>query len=765
MSSVDAYIYIIIGLLGVAYPILLQVIARLDEKYSSENIVELFDREKEGKLFRYFLISSLVFTFIWSLKLEPVWQIDGLNWFINNSGVIFVAVNTILLVVSFFFFVEKILIYYTPVKFIRYLRTKHNKDKSDLKYFIALSDVLLLSIKKQENRITKTISDFFYKEFRKEREKFKKKAVVFPYVYYEVVYKCIEELAILKEKRNYALEYRTAGGIWLLGELDGSEISVDTYTWIWRNLLLAIRYNQDDLVLYHWEVSHQYLNYSLKPIDGIFDYTSKEVKMKNQDEVDKRFEEREKFKEFNYALGGLLTYSRRYDCLKRIFNHTTSQPPTYELLPESMGEIFRFYFAIRDIYDRKYSWISSQHPFPNLSGLSSDDIIKRWLCSYMAILFLRQYALRSYIIWMEPLEFPQIPKTQGEIKEWIDGMDFFKSLLFEHLNNQELITSLNFNFLTKEWCIDNKIKYPLDFIDQLKMKLESAYQNNALTLPISKDKVAQFEFCTKNIIESTIERIEHINNGEIIEGDLDNWYVNGDRMIQSKDAFSEIPEADYGNFDSVLASYLATSLIDGVANIFHLKKTIRYLLKEEDIFKAIDFLDLNEQFIIVAFGFYFDSYINYIRINELTDTKYKNIEIYSFNGSRLVDSTLYILKKSDLPNISTKEISKEILEKYSLDKISDTINLYASVIDMNRTTSEVFEENRQGNQDEELRKSVLLSIIFSLEIKWKKSIELIELVEYSEYKQQGLLNELNEIKPIKKDIIIGAKNIIGKGSS
>lgn len=51
MTSIDAYIYIIIGLLGVAYTVLLQVVARLDEKYSSDKIVDLFDKEWENKVF------------------------------------------------------------------------------------------------------------------------------------------------------------------------------------------------------------------------------------------------------------------------------------------------------------------------------------------------------------------------------------------------------------------------------------------------------------------------------------------------------------------------------------------------------------------------------------------------------------------------------------------------------------------------------------------------------------------------------------------
>jgi hypothetical protein len=36
MSSIDPYINMIIALLGLAYPILLQVIARLDENYEAQ---------------------------------------------------------------------------------------------------------------------------------------------------------------------------------------------------------------------------------------------------------------------------------------------------------------------------------------------------------------------------------------------------------------------------------------------------------------------------------------------------------------------------------------------------------------------------------------------------------------------------------------------------------------------------------------------------------------------------------------------------------
>jgi hypothetical protein len=128
MTSIDAYIYIIIGLLGVAYPVLLQVVARLDEKYSSERIVELFDQEWESFAFPYSLYSSLIFVVIWSLKLPSLIHTGCyLDFIIENSGTLLVALNAILLVIFFFLFVKKILIYYTQTKLISYLIKKHNE--------------------------------------------------------------------------------------------------------------------------------------------------------------------------------------------------------------------------------------------------------------------------------------------------------------------------------------------------------------------------------------------------------------------------------------------------------------------------------------------------------------------------------------------------------------------------------------------------------------------------------------------------------------
>lgn len=752
MTSIDAYIYIIIGLLGVAYPVLLQVVARLDEKYSSDKIVELFDKEWENKTFRYSLISSLFFLVLWSLKLPAIIQIDGLDFFIENSASLLLAINSILLVIFFFYFVNKILIYYTPSKFIPYLIERNEKSENDFQFFVALSELLLLFIKQQQTNYSKTLSDFFYTAFRKIRDNHINQPVVYPDLYYEVVYKAIEELAILKDKRNYLLEHRTSGEIWLLGELQGKEISENTYSWMWRNLLLAIKYKQDDLIINHWETCHQYYVYSLRYIHKEYDRSTGNFQVSNQEAVDKRLAERKRFIEFHYALGGLLTYKKRYGCIKRMFSHTQSQPPKYELLPESMYEIFKFYFDVRDPYERKYTWISHQYPFPDLSGLNADYVIKKWIMSYMAILFLRQYTIHPYLITMKPLDYPPIPNTQGEIKQWIDGLDFFKKLVSEHLQNTKLLNSLGLDFITEQWCRENQKPYPIAFIESFKLNLDGAYNTNALNLPISEEKVLQFETSTASVIETTVENLMLVNNETKIEDDnTDKWYVNGQRMLQSKDAFSDNPEVHHIDFDSFLASVVSRSLKEGLSETFFYKRTKSFLLKPEDIFKAIDRLIIDDGYVIVNFGLSLDYFINQLKVDELSSNKYKDINIYSFNGSHLVRDSLFILEKSDLPNISTRPIDADLIAKYNLKKISGTINLYSSVIDLNNTSEEIFNENKQDKSDEELRKSVLLNIIISTEYKWKKEIEVIQLNQHSEYLQKGIANKLDDVKPIEKE--------------
>jgi len=221
-----------------------------------------------------------------------------------------------------------------------------------------------------------------YLTFQKQREKNENGSTQYPVSYYEVVYKSTEELANLKSKKLAFLEYRTVGGLWLLGETRGSQISGTTYLWIWRNLLLSIKYERDDMIIYYWQNAHRYFSYQLKRILPKYEYEN--FKITNEEDIKNRDIERYRFLEFHYALGGLLLHSKRYSCIRRIFSYTTSIPPNYELLPETMDEIFKMYIEFRDPHEEKFTWISQTYPFPETEGLNADYLIKKWICEYIA---------------------------------------------------------------------------------------------------------------------------------------------------------------------------------------------------------------------------------------------------------------------------------------------------------------------------------------------------------------------------------------------
>lgn len=746
MDEIGIYATVIITILGIAYPILFQVIAKLDENYSSDIVFDLFKKEPDSIWFLRLLRLSLIAVLIWSLKLEPLFQIDKLNFIINNSASILVILSTTSLVVLFFFFVNKILTYYVLKDFAKYLIKKHNSKKEKRDYFQALNDVFIISIRNNRENVLKTISDFFYKAFKEEREKLNKDnlPIEYPDYYYKLVSNSIIELAILKERRILSLELRTAGEVWLIGELQGYKISEKTFKWMWNNLLLAIRYDNDDMIVSHWETMHQYYQYHMPSISKIYDKTYQKVL--NEDKVNEREFEKNRILEFHYALGGLLLYYKRYDCIRRIFNHTITEPPQYVLLPESMDEIFKFYNQIYNLLDSRYQWISSIYPYPKLTGVQADDVIKKCISSYMAILFLRQYAIHSYTSSKNPLDYPTLPNSQIEINAWIDRLEFFKKLIKEQLENKVLLSLLELDFITEEWCAEKDVPYPLDFLNQLYEKLKSKYHQNAMSIKIEDEKKQQLYDSSRNIIENKLNQFMLVCSNSEISGEVDRWYINGLKILQEKYPFTNDHDVEHLNFDSIIADMLSKRISQGVINTFHFKINKTYLLKPENIFKGIDRLHIDDKFVIICIGININYYINHLKVKDLSLTKYKDTNMYNFDGSELVRSAFFILKKSDLPSLQTLEIDSAFKRKYLLKKISYKYNLYASVLDLNLFPIEFLDENRQDKSDDELRKSALVSIIINLEIKWKKNIKMIQINEYSEYINKGLLNELGEIE-------------------
>ena len=745
MDNISLCVSFIATILGIAYPILLEVVSRLDEKYSSQTIVDLFSKEKENKYFTLFLKISLLSLFIWVLKLPPLFKVKGLDNIIGNSAQYILVLSTTLLIVSFFYFVKKVLIYYTPTKYLPYLISRHNKsgEANDYEFFRAIADVLYFSIKNQNEKISKSISDFMYGAFKKIRDANENTEVIYPSIYYELVYTTIEELASQKNKRLTFLEHRTAGSVWLLGEFGNTKPSENTYIWIWRNLQLAIKYQREDYIIYHWETAYQYVRQSLDFIYPTHSDSSFEIT--NQKEMDLRLADRKKFLEFHYALGGVLLYKKHYNSIYRAFTYTQSIPPQYELLPDTMDEVFGLYFSFRDPYEMKHPWISSRYSFPDLGGLNSDGIIKKWICKYVALLFIRQYSIVPHLITMKPLNLPRIPPTQGEKRQWIDNLDYFKSLVDEVLKDKELLSTTGLDFITDEWCEKYKQTKPLEFIEKVKQKVIESFEGTEIEQPVSETKVQRFKETTKAILTPIFEEYEVINNQVEQTGELNKWYVNGQSHIIDKSGLAENQDAEHLNFDSFLPESFSNKYRDAISEIFVLVSSKSFLLNPQDIAQAIGRLGINPtDYVIVSFG---------IDIDELL-TKNSNASLvgiktikFQYRNYHLVGDSLFVLKLSDLPRLNYREIKAEEIKKYSLSRVIDKYNVYVTVVDLNNSP-DLRDTFAESSNEKDLRKSAYMAIFMSLEVQWKKNIHCVQIKQASAYRERGIINTLNDIKPI-----------------
>lgn len=216
MISLDACIYTIIYILGVAYPILLQVISRLDDKYSSARAVELFDQELAKKVFIGCLIMATAAVVIWFGKFSPPTALAGsstwLRDFIDNSALLLVYGFTLGLLLSFFWLTHTILTYYNTQKFVAYLQRRHQRNRTGELSISILTDVFLAVLSARNSSVLERMRTFFSAEFQREREAAGQQEVIYPPAYYELAYRITQELGRLGSRQDRILASDATGG-------------------------------------------------------------------------------------------------------------------------------------------------------------------------------------------------------------------------------------------------------------------------------------------------------------------------------------------------------------------------------------------------------------------------------------------------------------------------------------------------------------------------------------------------------------------------
>jgi len=735
-----ALIPMIIAVFVFAFPLLLQTITRIDDKYNSTKLIETFRKEWICNWYIIMLIASIVTCIPWCLQLPRIYDFGCLNIFVENSALILVSFSTIGLIIMTFLIILLTYWYYLPEKLFEHLTKKHDKTKDKNKkifYFEAISKLLFYSITKADELLARKLLKFFYSAFISFRKGKEGEPIEYPPEYYDAMFEANE---LLCERKKKTLSYFNDSTLFhlFIDECQHTVISRKTYHFLWKLIVQVIHYEREDFIISYWKKAHQYLDVYLTPIYPNF---NDQFQVSNTEKIKKREDEKETFIEFHYALGGLLMYKQKYETIKAIMYYTRQSSPKYVLVPERMSDIIQRYMKLSyEDYLKPWYYLEN-YPFPDINGLNADDVIKIWIKRYLSILFLRQYTLHQYYTNSNPLTMPDPPKELPQMKHWNDELDNLNCYVNEYLTQKDVLAKLGLSELCKEnWFEDNNKEKPSDLIHKLKGKIDDLFEKTKKNQEIDIAKEQEFKTKTVEILKPIFEKYSNLFNNTQIGDSYKEHFIGGHYNILAKAAFAKNQEVGYTNFDTIVAEGVNIEFQYYALNTFLLMFPEKYSLEEKNIFRAIDKLNLDpEKFVIIAVGLNL-KYFSCLKIDGLQQVdeewKYNKTEIIVINNYRneLISHSLFIIKKEDLPLIIFSEKKKEFIDKYKLEQIENQYPIYASLMDLNKQENiAIKEEIRKNGEQKDLSTSVLACVDFNAKIKYKTHTPCIQLKLFSQF--------------------------------
>lgn len=741
-NIIEVCVPIVVGIIGVSYPIILDKISNIGDKYNSEYLYKVFDKEffqkkvQNHSYFQIVLYNTLFSLVFLVFKFEPLFGWN--NWFINNSAYIFVFCSTTLLIISFFKWSKLVMLYAGKISdLLKHLTKKYNtikKDNERQNILKSINEITLYAIEKQDIRIEEDVLNFYMNTIISYRNEYKKSqknddnGIEYPYDFYDIINKLIN-IYIEKDKNKLVSlkDMVIRGEILIPIDYQYIKISETTYGWLWHYITLMSK--KTEFIERFWAHSHQYFWTMLK----------KKLIDENKKERDERENERKRFLEFHYALGGLLLYSKNYEALDYIFTFTQQKPPKYELLPYNMNDIFEWFEWFsneNNHYRNPIGW--AKYRFPSLDNLGNREQIVFSICKYISLLFIRQFKIpQTFLYYKNSTNQLQLPNANNKLYDWERSLEYFIICLNDVLKDDELLNKLNLKetYLNEFEKIDN-------FIINLKQDIPNRIKQNKLSAKLSDEKIKKYYNSSSEILENGFKQYEEIQNKndfEETENDVKSYLI-GERILSNKSSFvdNDIPCI---NYDSAFAYGIVRGILNNyIPKSFIMGRTKGYILNKEDLIKAFDIIIKNRDNIkIIAFNLEWDCN----KILQESNYKDKIIQLPSTDMRNFV----FLLEQKDLPKFTFKDIKEEEKQIYQLKEINKKYKIYGSIIDLNLPKNEELKKEHKNNiSDNELK--VLEILAFITEIRFRADRNIVQIKVNSLYEESGTPNTLEEIQSL-----------------
>lgn len=531
-------------------------------------------------------------------------------------------------------------------------------------------------------------------------------------------------------------------------------ISEDTYTILWANLRLQVFFGKDEWVMDYWEQASQnydlntsYISeYSINPQTNTY-YTEEEAKQHN--------EERKRFLEFHVMFCAMLLQQGKYSLLKRILSFTQSQPPVYPLVPSTLTECFEMLSYLNGIYTNYPFLLDRRYPMPQLKGITSGKILGA-ANTYIALLTYRLYALPYYPFGVGYVfSLPAAPQNSMDIHNEKDNIDALKFCIrkieskkeylkcIDIVHITEAISNINRNYHEKVKCLDCYID---DYINRLDEKDKDLRVNQ-----LYDDKIVEKlekEIC--NEISSELDKYQLFYNNPKTDN-TKVYRINASVcQLYPNQAFVDKPSVSYVDIDTNMSDGVKYKFSHFFATTFLVRATQQLNIASQDLFEAFEKLKLNDNFIIISFGVYWDYHIgrikNFVKTNDI-EYSYNNIHIYNYKcRSKGLSDYIFILEKNYLPYLKFIKPNKDWIDKYHLEIIEEQYNIGLGLQKIVKNKS-LLTEDEFKNIDGDPNELSLFSCVVLANIFWKSDCKIL-CVKYMHFGiDNGNTEQVEKIKP------------------
>jgi hypothetical protein len=755
---------VIIGMIALAVPILIQTISSIDKKYDSQTLVNSFTKDWRTISFICVVILSIFALVLWILQIPRFCDFGPhINYFLEDVINLWLIVSSaILLLVSSIFLFYLIILYNVPNRLLRLLSGRYDSagsiaggsGHSDADfYFRAISSLFYYSIKTNNDVLSRQCYTFFAKYVvgKRMNTSLIGKDVTYSEPFYDMIFTS-NDLLCSRDSTSRCFLNKGALYDMFFDYNNDTYISDKSFSSLWYCLSRDIIFGKEEFVFSYWTWSNQYFELYLRPLEPKF---GDKLSVINKKEIQERENRRKIFKEFHFALGALLLYSGKYALLKRLMFYTTTQPPRYFLVPETMKDVVTTYISFTKPAGSVSStyYFEDRYPFPIDNSVEMNGTVGGWIKRYISVLFLRQYFIEPLYFENQTLELPDLPKDKPTMDLWKRELTQLKYFIDGYLTEKNILIKLGFGkILDAMWLDENDKLRPDILIDNYLCRLKSAidYKNNHLE--IDSNRVQEFTSNSKNIITrcytDTDELFSHVKCTY-----TDYLVQTGQNVLFDKKVFSKEQDIDYFNAYSITAESVVQNYKTNILKPFVMMGKKRYLLDADEITQALDsIIGLGKQkYLIIDIG------LNISIFKDISNKFEKKKEKWSFNDVPIIEiqgvanfmlyESFFIIRKTDLPFIEHCKPDDELISKYRLDQIDGTANVYASIIDLSEKENNVIAKEVCGdNPIDTISNKVLACIAVKNIIHYNKANQVLQLKLFQQFIDKEQKNSLSDVK-------------------